>query len=151
MTQVLLSEMGGGLMVLTMNRPESRNALNPALCLALAEHLAAAAADPAVRTVVLAGAGGTFCVGGDVKAMNEGSGRDAPEAERIANLRARMEASRLLPFEFWTLDPEPQKRTAKAITQNGLRADDLAAGLEDVFVPFTNVFDDEAGAAATRA
>jgi 2-(1,2-epoxy-1,2-dihydrophenyl)acetyl-CoA isomerase len=96
MTQVLLSEMRGGLMVLTMNRPESRNALNPALCLALAERLAAAAADPAVRTVVLAGAGGTFCVGGDVKAMNEGSGRDAPEAERIANLRARMEASRLL-------------------------------------------------------
>jgi 2-(1,2-epoxy-1,2-dihydrophenyl)acetyl-CoA isomerase len=35
-------------------------------------------------------------VGGDVKAMNEGTGRDTPEGERIAALRARMEASRLL-------------------------------------------------------
>ena len=96
MTEILLSEMRGGLMVLTMNRPESRNALNPALCMALAERLAAAAEDPAVRAVVLTGAGGTFCVGGDVKAMNEGSGRDAPERERIAALRARMEASRFL-------------------------------------------------------
>src|SRR5258705_1660248 len=97
MTEILLSEMRGGLMVLTMNRPESRNALNPALCLVLAERLAAAAEDPAVRAVVLTGAGGTFCVGGDVRAMINGSGRDAPQPERTPALRARVEAYRLLP------------------------------------------------------
>ena len=46
--------------------------------------------------MLLTGAGGAFCVGGDVKAMNEGQGRDRPIAERIAMLRARMEASRHL-------------------------------------------------------
>src|SRR5436853_4303175 len=96
MAEILLSEMRGGLLVLTMNRPESRNALNAALCQVLAERLSAAEADSAVRALVLTGAGGTFCVGGDVRAMNEGSGRDVPERERIAALRARMEASRLL-------------------------------------------------------
>lgn len=96
MTDVLLSQMRGGLMVVTMNRPESRNALDVALCMALAEHLRKAADDPAVRAVVLTGAGGTFSVGGDVKAMNDGSRRDTPENERIAALRARMEASRFL-------------------------------------------------------
>ena len=35
-------------------------------------------------------------MGGDVKAMNQGTGRDTPEAARIAALEARMEASRLL-------------------------------------------------------
>lgn len=83
-------------MVLAMNRPESRNAMNAALCLALVEQLARAAEDRAVRAVVLTGAGEAFSVGGDVKAMNEGTGRDAPKAERIAALRARMEASRFL-------------------------------------------------------
>lgn len=96
MTEVLLSEMRGGLMVLTMNRPERRNALNPALCSALAERLGAAAENPGVRAVVLTGAGDTFCVGGDVKAMNDGSGRAAPEGQRIATLRGWMEASRFL-------------------------------------------------------
>ena len=96
MTEILLSEMRGGLMVLTLNRPESRNALNPALCLALAERLAAAADDPAVRAIVLTGAGGTFCVGGDVKSMGARADRDAPERDRVAALRARMEASRIL-------------------------------------------------------
>jgi len=58
LTDVLLSEMRAGLMVLTMNRPEHRNALNAALCIALAEHLRRAAEDPAVRAVVFTGAGG---------------------------------------------------------------------------------------------
>lgn len=96
MAEILLSEMRGGLMVLTLNRPEHRNALDAALCTVLAERLAAVADDPAVRAVVLTGAGGTFCVGGDVRTMNEGSGRDVPERERVAALRARMDASRLL-------------------------------------------------------
>jgi enoyl-CoA hydratase/carnithine racemase len=57
MTDILLSERRGGLMVLTMNRPESRNALNAALCAALAERLAAVAEEEATRAVVLTGAG----------------------------------------------------------------------------------------------
>jgi len=93
---VLLSQMRGGLLVLTMNRPESRNAMNAALCSALVDQLARVAVDRGVRAVILTGAGGSFSVGGDVKAMNEGKGRETPEGERIAALRAGMEASRRL-------------------------------------------------------
>jgi 2-(1,2-epoxy-1,2-dihydrophenyl)acetyl-CoA isomerase len=96
LTDVLLSETRGGLMVLTMNRPEQRNALNAALCLELADVLAKASENPAVRAIVLTGAGGAFSVGGDVKAMNEGADRNSPERERVASLRARMAASRYL-------------------------------------------------------
>ncbi|MGH1424259.1 MAG: enoyl-CoA hydratase-related protein [Pseudooceanicola sp.] len=96
MTDVLLSEMRDGLLILTMNRPEARNALDPTLCDALPAALAKAAEDPAVRAVMLTGAGQSFCVGGDVKAMSRAEGRDRPEADRIARLRGWMEAARLL-------------------------------------------------------
>ena len=76
MTEVLKSELTNGLLTLIMNRPERRNALDPNLTLALRDATAAAMEDPEVRAVLLTGAGGHFCVGGDVKAMNEGSGRD---------------------------------------------------------------------------
>ncbi len=96
MSDALLEEMRGGLLILTMNRPERRNAMSPELTLALRDATARAAEDPEVRAVMLTGAGGTFCVGGDVKAMNEGSGTAAPPGERLHNLRDRMNASRYL-------------------------------------------------------
>lgn len=52
---------------LTLNRPESRNALSVAVLSALAEHLVGVAADPAVHVVVLAGAGPAFCAGHDLR------------------------------------------------------------------------------------
>lgn len=59
----------GATAVLTMNRPESRNALD----FAMREEFGAAVAqvrdDPSVRAVVLTGAAGHFCAGGDIKAM----------------------------------------------------------------------------------
>ncbi|WP_339635858.1 enoyl-CoA hydratase [uncultured Sneathiella sp.] len=96
MTEVLKSELTNGLLTLIMNRPERRNALDPNLTLALRDATAAAMEDPEVRAVLLTGAGGHFCVGGDVKAMNEGSGRDAPLGQRIHNLKDRMNAARYL-------------------------------------------------------
>ena len=54
---VLLSQMRGGLLLLTINRPESRNAMNAALCSALADQLARVAEDRGVRAVILTGAG----------------------------------------------------------------------------------------------
>jgi enoyl-CoA hydratase/carnithine racemase len=63
---VLRSNTAGGILTLTLNRPERRNAIDPALRDALAAALDAAATDPAVRGVVIAGAGGAFCAGGDL-------------------------------------------------------------------------------------
>jgi enoyl-CoA hydratase/carnithine racemase len=64
--EVLLSNTDGGVVTLTLNRPERRNAIDPALRDALHAALDRAATDPAVRGVVIAGAGGAFCAGGDL-------------------------------------------------------------------------------------
>jgi enoyl-CoA hydratase/carnithine racemase len=59
----------GGVATLTLNRPDSRNALSDGMLRALAAELRASAADPAVRVVVLAGAGAAFSAGHDLKEM----------------------------------------------------------------------------------
>ena len=70
---VLLVEHDGPVTVLTLNRPRSRNALDPALLRALGAGLSAAAEDSGARAVVLTGAGGAFCAGADLKAAMMGA------------------------------------------------------------------------------
>lgn len=68
-TEDLRAEINDGVALITMNRPERRNALSPAMLSALGTVLAQAETDDAVGCVVLTGAGGAFCAGGDVKSM----------------------------------------------------------------------------------
>ncbi len=68
-TDELLAEVRDGVAVLTLNRPARRNALSLTMLDALARALADAEADDDVGCVVLTGAGGAFCAGGDVKDM----------------------------------------------------------------------------------
>ena len=68
-TPDLLASLEDGVLTLTMNRPEARNAMSRAMNQALAEQLAAAELDNAVKCIVLTGAGKGFCAGGDVKGM----------------------------------------------------------------------------------
>ncbi|WP_231336514.1 enoyl-CoA hydratase/isomerase family protein [Actinomadura graeca] len=70
--------------VLTLDRPEARNAIDVPAREALRDELRRAVDDPAVRAVVLTGAGGTFCAGGDVRSM-EGAAPDTVRA-RLAPL-----------------------------------------------------------------
>lgn len=63
---VLVTEVHDGVAVLTMNRPERRNALSHDLIEALHAGLESAEVDDAVRVVVLTGAGVGFCAGGDL-------------------------------------------------------------------------------------
>lgn len=62
---------GDGVAVVTLNRPEARNALSAQLREALCETLADLAADDTVRAVVITGAAGHFCAGGDIRTMGE--------------------------------------------------------------------------------
>jgi len=96
MTQALLERHEGALRELSMNRPERRNALNAQMLEGLVNALRAAADDGEVGAVLLRGEGPAFCVGGDVKGMAEGAGRDLTLEQRLRGLRARMESSRLL-------------------------------------------------------
>jgi crotonobetainyl-CoA hydratase len=65
-----LTERRGNVMVITINRPEARNAVNGAVSIAVGEALARAQDDVEVRAVVITGAGGkSFCAGADLKAI----------------------------------------------------------------------------------
>jgi enoyl-CoA hydratase/carnithine racemase len=84
MSDTLLQEDHGAVRVLTMHRPDKRNALNNELTSALLAALRAADANPAVRAIVLAGAGAGFCAGADIKEfggfVNAGDGADGAAA-----------------------------------------------------------------------
>jgi 2-(1,2-epoxy-1,2-dihydrophenyl)acetyl-CoA isomerase len=95
MNDIVLQSLDNGLLTITMNRPDRRNALNPDMTQGLVAAARRAAEDHDVRAVLLKGAGGTFCVGGDVKSMAAGRAPLSFEAKR-ANLRRGMEVSRIL-------------------------------------------------------
>jgi 2-(1,2-epoxy-1,2-dihydrophenyl)acetyl-CoA isomerase len=99
MTQDLLESFEGGIATLTMNRPEARNAFSLEMMDALSEALPRLARDPAVRLVVLTGAGAAFCAGGDVKGFARRAGGDGGTLSfdhKVTDLRARMEVARWL-------------------------------------------------------
>ena len=68
-TEHLIFEKENGVAVLTMNRPEARNAMSGEMNEAMRATLEEVELDPTVRCVVLTGAGKGFCAGGDVKGM----------------------------------------------------------------------------------
>ncbi|MEU9102088.1 enoyl-CoA hydratase-related protein [Streptomyces sp. NPDC048361] len=79
MADTVLYEVSDGLATITINRPEAMNAMNTEAKVALREAVRSAAADPAVRAVLLTAAGRAFCVGQDLK-------------EHVASLTADREA-----------------------------------------------------------
>jgi enoyl-CoA hydratase/carnithine racemase len=82
----LLIEDRGAVRILTMNRPDKRNALNNALTEALLEGLRAADAADAVNVVVLTGAGPAFCAGADLAEFKDLTADNQPVVERRAQL-----------------------------------------------------------------
>jgi enoyl-CoA hydratase/carnithine racemase len=71
---------------LTLNRPEARNALTMEMKQALVRTLPELARDPEVGCVLLTGAGGGFCAGGDTKGMQR-EGRPPSVEDRVRQLR----------------------------------------------------------------
>jgi len=74
----VLTERRNGVLVVTINRPEAKNALNGAAARGLADAMAELDGDDDLRVGVLTGAGGTFCAGMDLKAFMSG---DVPLVE----------------------------------------------------------------------
>lgn len=93
-TNDLLGSIEDGVATLTMNRPERRNALSGAMLGALGTALSECETDPEVAVIVLTGAGGGFCAGGDVKGMAEGTGGGST-ARAGADIDSRIHAQRL--------------------------------------------------------
>jgi 2-(1,2-epoxy-1,2-dihydrophenyl)acetyl-CoA isomerase len=91
----LLRELDGGVLVLTLNRPQRLNALTPELHAQLREAVEHAAHDPEVGALVLTGSGSAFCSGGDL------GSRSQPQVpltleQKADELRHHGETARLL-------------------------------------------------------
>lgn len=69
MTQALQIARDDGVVTLTMNEPQSRNALSDAMRKALSDTVHSLSGDETVQAVILTGSGGVFCAGGDLKKM----------------------------------------------------------------------------------
>ena len=108
-TEDLRAEIDDGVAVITMNRPDRRNALSEAMVSALGAVLALVESDEAVGCVVLTGAAGAFCAGGDVKGMaappadrgGDGAGRSLDVVIHRQRLSQRATSGRL-----WSM-PKP--------------------------------------------
>lgn len=110
----VLFENRDGVGLITLNRPDSLNAMGGKLMPLLAEHLALCSTDPDVRCVVLTGAGRAFCAGGDVKAMASGApvvgesdnGAKSPAAVFAAGVQQLRESQRATSGMLHTM-PKP--------------------------------------------
>jgi len=95
----LLIENSDGICILTLNRPEKRNALNDALIGALKDAFRKAAEDGSLRAVVLRGAGKDFCSGADLSALqkiaNASLEENLEDARSLAELFVLMRNCRL--------------------------------------------------------
>ena len=83
-TIVLLTSLDGGVLSLTLNRPEKRNALDAATIAALTAALERAELDADVRVVALRGAGKDFCAGADLAELLGSVDHSMEENERSA-------------------------------------------------------------------
>src|SRR6266516_4326604 len=73
-----LIERRGHVLIVTMNRPEARNALSGPMMAVMREAWDQVDTDPGIRVCVLTGAGGAFCAGADLKAMSQAPPGDQP-------------------------------------------------------------------------
>ena len=89
-TNELLCVVKDGVALITLNRPEARNAMSPDLTQALRDQIKARGDDPDVGALLITGAGTAFCSGGDVKGMGgRGLRGQMSYEERLSDLRWR--------------------------------------------------------------
>jgi enoyl-CoA hydratase/carnithine racemase len=89
-TSELLCEIRSRVALITLNRPEARNALSDRLTPALRRMIRQCGDDPKVGALLISGAGNAFCAGGDVKGMGNNAGKAEPALEeRIADLQMK--------------------------------------------------------------
>jgi|SRR5215469_8666909 len=107
-TEDLRAEIDGRVAVITMNRPDRRNAFSAVMLSAMGEVLARVEADEEVGCVVLTGAAGAFSAGGDVKGMAarlQGDGADQSHSLDAAIHRQRL-SQRATAGRLWSM-PKP--------------------------------------------
>jgi enoyl-CoA hydratase len=107
-TEHCLVERRGATLVVTMNRPEAKNALSLPMLVGMADAWVEADEDDDIRSIILTGAGGAFCAGMDLKAMGGGD----PAAEKY---RHRQEADPDLHWKALLRHYQPKKPLIAAV------------------------------------
>ncbi|MFE6158158.1 crotonase/enoyl-CoA hydratase family protein [Streptomyces sp. NPDC056486] len=107
-TEHLAVQREGATLILTLNRPEAKNALSLPMLVGLYDGWLAADEDDAIRSVVLTGAGGAFCAGMDLKAL-AGKGMDGEQ------YRDRMKADPDLHWKAMLRHHRPRKPVIAAV------------------------------------
>ncbi|MDL9936481.1 crotonase/enoyl-CoA hydratase family protein [Gordonia sp. ABSL1-1] len=92
-----LVEKRGHILIVTMNRPEARNALSAEMMRIMVEAWDQVDTDPDIRVAILTGAGGAFCAGMDLKTMNKNAPGDTVDkgSWNPASLPALLKGRRL--------------------------------------------------------
>jgi enoyl-CoA hydratase/carnithine racemase len=128
----LKSATRGGTLVLTISNPELRNALGPEIYAAGVEALDIAGSQSDVRTVVIAGEGGTFCAGGNLQRL-QANRQQPPEVQRqsIEGLHDWIETIRSFPKPVIAAVEGP---AAGAGFSLALACDAIVAAADAVFV-----------------
>jgi enoyl-CoA hydratase/carnithine racemase len=89
-TSELLCEIRDRVALITLNRPEARNALSDRLTPALRRMIKQCGDDPKIGAVLITGAGNAFCAGGDVKGMGSHANKaEMTFEQRVADLRTK--------------------------------------------------------------
>src|SRR3954454_14409177 len=89
-TNELLCEIRDRVALITLNRPEARNALSDDLTPALRRMIKQCGDDPSVGALLITGTGTAFCAGGDVKGMGNNSNKAEVSLEdRVADLKSK--------------------------------------------------------------
>lgn len=101
-TEMLLGSVTDGVATLTLNNPTKRNALGNEMTPALRRMLLETETDPDVRVLVLTGAEGAFCAGGDIGGMgNTLAGGKTPDTDdMISRLREAQNTASLRLYEY---------------------------------------------------
>lgn len=104
---ILLDE-NAGVLTITLNRPKARNAMNLALVQELMATFEAIADNTEIRAVVLRGAEGNFCAGGDIKDMAEARKKEAREAASSSESDPFFELNRAFGHMITQVNAAPQ-------------------------------------------
>src|SRR3954464_11376411 len=93
--QHCLVEQRGPVLIVTMNRPEARNALSGPMLAGLTAAWNRADSDPEIRVAILTGAGGAFCAGADLKAMTQSHPGDSARSMDLSVIEPLLKGRRL--------------------------------------------------------
>ena len=102
-TELVLAEPSDGVLTITINRPDQKNAINHDVALGIAAALDQLDADPALSVGVLTGAGGIFSAGMDLKAFAQGQFPSVPGRGFGGLTRAEVRKPLIAAVEGWAL------------------------------------------------